>query len=79
MSKEAIMIELHPQFITKSGKKQYAVIPYKEFLAAVEFLGDMQDLHNLEVAMEEEKDALTKSMAEIREKFGIPRKIAQKN
>lgn len=27
------MIQLHPEFITKNGKKEFAVIPYEEFEA----------------------------------------------
>jgi hypothetical protein len=27
------MIPLHPEFITKNGKKEFVVIPYKEFAA----------------------------------------------
>jgi hypothetical protein len=30
---EISMIPLHPEFITKNGKKEFVVIPYKEFAA----------------------------------------------
>ena len=26
------MIDLHPEFLTKNGQKEFAVLPYKEFL-----------------------------------------------
>lgn len=35
------MIPLHPEFITKNGKKEFAVIPYEEFEALQELIADM--------------------------------------
>ena len=29
------MIELHPEFLIKNGEKQFAVLPYEEFLEKV--------------------------------------------
>ena len=38
------MIELHPEFLTKNGQKQFAVLPYEEFLKITELLEDLEDL-----------------------------------
>lgn len=36
------MIELHPEFLTKNGKKEFAVLPYEEFLKVQELLEETQ-------------------------------------
>lgn len=41
---------LHPKFIEKEGKKEFAVIPYDEFLALQEMFEDYQDLKDLREA-----------------------------
>jgi hypothetical protein len=38
------MIELHPQIIEKDGKKEFAVLPYDEFVKVQEELEDYEDL-----------------------------------
>lgn len=35
------MITLHPEILKKNGKKQFAVLPYEEFVALQEWLTDM--------------------------------------
>ena len=47
------MIQLHPEFITKNGKKEFAVIPYEEFEALQALIGDIEDLMDLRAAKEE--------------------------
>ena len=44
------MLELHPEFLVKNGKKQFAVLPYEEFLAVQERLADAEDLLELRKA-----------------------------
>ncbi|BAY11502.1 prevent-host-death family protein [Calothrix sp. NIES-2098] len=50
------MIELHPEFISKNGQKEFAVLPYEEFLQIQELLEDLEDLRDLREAKKEEKD-----------------------
>ncbi|MFA4835968.1 MAG: type II toxin-antitoxin system Phd/YefM family antitoxin [Dehalococcoidia bacterium] len=64
------MVDLHAQIITKKGKKEYAVLPYEEFLKVQEELEDYDDLRCLRDAKEAEKDAPIVGMAELREKIG---------
>ena len=52
------MIELHPEFLIKNGEKQFAVLPYEEFLIIKEFLADLEDLRDLRDAKEEEKNSV---------------------
>ncbi|ALB39729.1 MULTISPECIES: hypothetical protein [Nostocales] len=60
------MIELHPEFLTKNGQKQFAVLPYEEFLKITELLEDLEDLRDLRDAKEEEKDSLSVSLADVK-------------
>ncbi|MBE9050853.1 type II toxin-antitoxin system Phd/YefM family antitoxin [Nostocales cyanobacterium LEGE 11386] len=60
------MIELHPEFLTKNGQKQFAVLPYEEFLKVQELLEDLEDLQDLRDAKTEEKDSASVSLAEVK-------------
>ena len=57
--------ELHPEILTKNGRKEFAVLPYEEFIALQEWLADVEDLLELRTAKEAEHDAPTVSLAEI--------------
>ncbi len=58
------MIQLHPQFLKKDGKPEFAVLPYEEFLRVQELLADLEDLQDLRDAKAVEHDAPTVSLAE---------------
>jgi hypothetical protein len=64
------MIALHAQIIKKNGKKEYAVIPYEEFLKLQEEIEDYEDLRCLREAKEAERNAPTMGMAELQRKIG---------
>ena len=66
------MIDLHPEFLTKGGKKEFAVIPYEEFLRLQEILEDMEDLRDLRLAVEEDKNSPDYSLDEVREMLDLP-------
>jgi len=65
------MMPLHPQFITKNGKKEFAVIPYEEFAALQALIGDMEDLMDLRVAQEEDADRPSVPLAEVKKMLGL--------
>ncbi len=65
------MIKLHPEFLTKDGKKEFAVIPYEEFVALQELLEDAADLLQLREARRDEGSAETKSLSEVRNLLGL--------
>ena len=44
------MLKLHPEILGKNGQKQFAVLPYEEFLAVQERLADADDLLELRKA-----------------------------
>jgi PHD/YefM family antitoxin component YafN of YafNO toxin-antitoxin module len=60
------MIELHPEFITKNGQKEFAVLPYEEFLKLQEILEDLEDLRDLRLAEEQDKDSPDYSLQEVK-------------
>ncbi len=64
-------IELHPEFLTKNGEKQFAVLTYQEYVALQEWLEDAEDLLDLRAAQKEEANALTVSLSEMEKKFEI--------
>ncbi|HQU91988.1 MAG TPA: hypothetical protein PLK77_06810 [Pyrinomonadaceae bacterium] len=64
-------IELHPEFLSTGGKRQFAVIPYEEFVRLQEWLEDSRDLHELELAIEENKELPTYSLEEIKQELGL--------
>jgi hypothetical protein len=61
----APMRGLHAQIITKNGRGEYAILPYKGFLKIQEQLEDYEDLRCLREAKQAEKDAPTIGMAEL--------------
>ncbi len=61
------MIKLHPEFISKNGKKEFAVLPYEEFLKLQEILEDLEYLRDLRLAEEEDKDSPDFSLEEVKE------------
>jgi len=65
------MVILHPSILEQNGKKQFAVIPYEEFLKIQEELSDYEDLKELRQAKKAEKDAPTISLEEAKKEIGI--------
>jgi len=66
------MTTLKAQIIKKDGKKEYAVLPYEEFLKVKEELQDYDDLRCLRKAKDAEKDAPTIGIDELKKKIGEP-------
>jgi hypothetical protein len=68
--KETFMedIELHPSFIEREGKREYAVLPYKEFEKIQSLLEDARDLLGLRRAKAED-DGEHLSLTEVEERL----------
>jgi hypothetical protein len=64
------MVTLNAQIIKKDGKKEYAVLPYKEFLKVQEELEEYADLRCLREAKDAEKDKPTIGVDELKKKIG---------
>jgi len=68
---EISMIPLHPEFITKNGKKEFVVIPYKEFAALQELIADMEDLMDLRAAKKEDANQYSVPLVEVKKMLGL--------
>lgn len=65
------MIELYPEALEKDGKKEFVVLPYEEFVLLQETLADAEDALDLRAAKQEEQDAPTVSLAEVKSSLAI--------
>lgn len=65
------MIELHPEFLSKQGKKEFVVLPYEEFVALQELLADVEDLRDLRAAKRDEYDAPSLSLATVKSELNL--------
>ncbi len=64
-------LSLHPQFVTKAGKKEFVVLPYQEFLVLQEMLEDAEDLMDLRVAKRESEEESSLSLEEARSELDL--------
>jgi len=64
------MVSLRAQIIKKNGKKEYAILPYEQFVRVQEALEDYEDLRCLREAKEIERSAPTIGLAELKKKIG---------
>jgi PHD/YefM family antitoxin component YafN of YafNO toxin-antitoxin module len=60
------MITLHPEFLTKEGKKEFVVLPYEEFVALQDLLDDAEDVLDLRAAKQEDKDKPSASIDDVK-------------
>jgi hypothetical protein len=65
------MLILHPEILVKNGKKQFAVLPYEEFLAVQERLADAEDLLELRRTKRAEGRKRSIPLAEVKGELGI--------
>ena len=69
--KKGGMITLHPEFLSKEGKKEFVVLPYEEFMALQELLEDAEDVLDLRAAKQEEKDKPSISIEDVKKELGM--------
>jgi hypothetical protein len=62
---------LHAEILERDGKKQFAVLPYEEFIALQERLSDMEDLMELRKAKRTEGRKAGLSLAEVKQRLGM--------
>lgn len=63
-------MSIHPQIIEKNGIKEFAVLPYQEFLAIQQILEDFEDLQELRDAKAEEFHAPARPLSEVLSEVG---------
>jgi hypothetical protein len=64
------MVTLNAQVIIKEGRKEYAILPYEEFLKVQEELHNYEDLRCLREAKEAERGAPTIGIDELKRQMG---------
>ncbi|WHZ15039.1 MAG: hypothetical protein OJF52_001880 [Nitrospira sp.] len=62
---------LHLQILVKDGKKQFAVLPYEEFVLLKERLEDMEDLLDLRKAKKAEGRNHTVPLTRVKRQLGL--------
>ncbi|HBF33585.1 TPA: prevent-host-death family protein [Candidatus Sumerlaeota bacterium] len=65
------MLTLHPEILSKNGKKQFAVLPYEEFVALQQQLDDAQDLLELRKAKRAEGKKKSIPLTEAKQALGL--------
>ena len=65
------MISLHPNILKRDGKKEFAILPYKEYEKIKKLLEDYEDILSLRKAKAEEADSSTISLVQARKIFKI--------
>jgi hypothetical protein len=66
-----ITMTLHPEILTRNGKKQFAILPYEEFVALQEWLADMEDLLELRKAKRAEGKKRSIPLREAKRQLGV--------
>ncbi len=62
---------LHPEILSKNGKKQFAVLPYEEFIALQARLADADDLLELRKAKRAEGKKKSIPLAAVKRELGL--------
>ncbi len=64
-------LKLHPEILVKDGQKQFAVLPYEEFLAIQERLADVDGLLELRKAKRAEGRKRSVPLTEVKRQLGL--------
>ncbi|HMJ09492.1 MAG TPA: hypothetical protein VK468_10830 [Pyrinomonadaceae bacterium] len=64
-------IELHPEFLTKNGEREFAILSYGEFQALQEWLEDIEDILDLRQARETDAGQPNMTLEEVELKLGM--------
>ena len=66
-----MILEIHPNYIEKKGKKEFVVISYDEFKRIEETLNDYEDLMELRKVKSKEKDKAAKNIDQVKKELNI--------
>jgi hypothetical protein len=64
------MLKLHAEILEKNGKKEFAVLPYEEFVELQQRLADAEDILELRKAKKAEGKKKAIPLAEVKRKLG---------
>lgn len=65
-------VKMHPEFLGRNGQREFAMIPYSEFVALKEWVADMEDLLDLEEAISIEENSPGVALEDLERRFGVP-------
>jgi len=65
------LLKLHPEILSKNGRKQFVVLPYEEFVAVQERLADADDLLALRKAKRAEGGKKPIPLANVKRELGL--------
>jgi hypothetical protein len=64
-------MKLHAEILEKNGEKQFAILPYEEFLAVQERLADAEDLLELRKTKKAERRKRSISLADAKRQLRV--------
>ena len=65
------MIKFHPNYLEKNGKKEFAILPYEEFMKMQDELADYEDLRILREAKKIEADSPAVPFDDVKKELGL--------
>ena len=65
------MLSLHPNVLEKNGVKEFAVLPFDEYLVLKEELQNYEDLKNLKEAKFREENCEGISLSDAKKEWGL--------
>jgi hypothetical protein len=65
------LMKLHPEIMSKNGRKQFVVLPYEVFVAVQERLADAEDLLELRKAKRAEGGKKSIPLAAVKRTLGL--------
>jgi PHD/YefM family antitoxin component YafN of YafNO toxin-antitoxin module len=65
------LLKLHPEILSKDGKKRFVVLPYEEFVAMQERLADADDLLALRKAKHAQGGKKSILLAKVKRELGL--------
>jgi hypothetical protein len=64
-------IQLHPEFLTRDGRREFAVLRYEEFIELEEWLQDVSDLLEIRDARNEIPEEPNVRLEDVEKEFGL--------
>jgi hypothetical protein len=65
------MITIHPEFLKKNNKEEFAILDVNEYRKIVQYIEDLEDLLDLRKAKQETENEPTISLDEVKATLGI--------
>ncbi len=65
------MIKIHPEFLKKNNKEEFAILDYEEYQKMIQYIENLEDLLDLRKAKQETEDEPTISLDSVKATLGI--------